>query len=130
MQPEEFGIGEREPRIGGCERDNVVEWQKREKTDFRVQRTDSVGINLRGNQRAFKRNYALSTHCNFFKPQTEVIKQLMQPPIHRKSVLKVMNVRTLELSENIDRPEALDDSPDISRVFALKCVKRLKGYNK
>lgn len=55
MQPEEFGIGERETRIGGCERNNMVEWQVRENSESRVQRTDLVGITLRGNQRAFSK---------------------------------------------------------------------------
>lgn len=53
----------------------------------------------------------------------------MQLHTHRKSVSNVMNVRTLELSENVDT-EVLDDSPDISRLFFLKYVKELKGYYK
>ena len=105
-------------RLGG----NIV----RRPTPGSNAQTRCIILRRNQNQRAFERSYRRSTHCNLFKPQTQLIEHRMQFLIHRKSISKVMNLHTIKLRENIDAPETLYDGPYISCVFFLKYIERLK----
>jgi len=57
---------------------------------------------------------------NRFKPESKIVKGLMQIHAHRKSIAQSVAIRTIKFFEGVDPTEAMDDTPHSSWIMCLR----------